>query len=99
MRAIQSLSPSKQTNRDEQLVFINAHGAATEACGPYFIQITTSWNKNTASHKWTTISLTVEDAEQLILELKKAVEKKNQFGEREIATFQEIVTKTKAKIA
>jgi hypothetical protein len=97
MKGIQSFKPTKGgESKDERLVSIGAHGAATEPLGPYFVQITTSWDKCTPDHKWTTLSLTVEDAINLHTELSKAIYARKGLTNGE-ASFHEITTALKAK--
>lgn len=89
MQAIQQLVPTKVgQKKDNRVVSISAHGAATVALGPYFIQITTSWDK-AANHKWTQISLTVVDAEKLRDEL-TAVITTRKGTTKGTATFKQI---------
>jgi hypothetical protein len=91
MQALQSKVPAKVQLKDNQeIVNIGAHGAATEAIGPYFIQITTSWDKNTKNHKWTTIGMTVEDAKILVQQLEEAIYKRKGVTDGN-ATFEQIV--------
>lgn len=96
MKGVQTFQPTSVSEvADERMVDFGVSGAATESLGPYFIQITSSFQNGTP-HKWGILSMTVESAKALLDQLQDKIYHRNGVTDGD-ATYDQIAECLKAK--